>query len=133
MADIAGILKRAKTIAVVGLSPKPGRASGMVTQYLINRGYKIIPVNPVYEEIFNLKTYPSLLDIPGDITVDIVDVFRKGQDTPPIAREAVQIGASCLWLQLGILNEDSKKIALEGGLAFIQDRCIKVEHQHYLG
>jgi len=133
MANIEKILKKAKTIAVVGLSPKLGRASGMVAQYLLNRGYRVIPVNPMYEEIMGLKCYQSLTDIPGEIQIDIVDVFRKGQDTPPIALEAVKIGASCLWLQLGILSEDSKKIANDGGLAFVQDHCIKVEHQRHIG
>lgn len=129
MKNIEDILKTAKTIAMVGLSAKPGKASGVVAGYLISRGFTIIPVNPVYEEVMGLKAYRSLTDIPGDIKVDIVDVFRKGEDTPPIAREAVKIAASCLWLQLGIKNEKSKKIAKEAGLDFIQDRCIKMEHR----
>jgi predicted CoA-binding protein len=133
MDRIETILKNAKTIAVVGLSPKPERASYGVANYLISKGYTIIPVNPVYDEIMNLKSYSSLSDIPSNIKIDIVDVFRKAEDTPPLAREAVKIKAPCLWLQLGIANEESEKIALEAGIDFIQNRCIKIEHNRYIG
>jgi predicted CoA-binding protein len=132
MKTIEEILKEAKVIAVVGLSPKPGRASGTVAQYLVSRGYTIIPVNPMYDEVMGQKSYPGLLDIPGDIKVDIVDVFRKSEDTPAIAGDAVKINASCLWLQLGIANEESKQIAVEAGLDFVQDKCIKIEHRRFL-
>ncbi len=131
MADIKRILEKAKTIAIVGLSPQKGRASNGIAEYLLNQGYRIIPVNPAFEEILGQKCYPSLADIPADITIDIVDVFRKGEDTPPIARAAVKAGAACLWLQLGITNEESKEIAQAAGIAFVQDRCIKVEHSRY--
>ena len=118
---------------MVGLSPNPGRPSGQVAEYLISRGYTIIPVNPQYEEILGMKSYAPLLDIPEEIRVDIVDVFRKGEDTPPIAREAAAIHASCLWLQLGITSEESGNIAREAGLDFVQDHCIKIEHQRLIG
>lgn len=133
MKNIEEILKKAKIIAVVGLSPNPGRPSGIIAEYLISRGYTIIPVNPQYEEIMGMKSYASLLDIPEGDRVDIVDVFRKGEDTPPIAREAVEIHASCLWLQLGIISVESGNIAREAGLDFVQDKCIKIEHQRWIG
>jgi predicted CoA-binding protein len=133
MKNIEELLKKAKTIAVVGLSPNPDRPSGKIAEYLMSRGYTIIPVNPRYEEMMGMKSYASLLDIPEGVRVDIVDVFRKGEDTPPIAREAVKIHASCLWLQLGITNEESGDIAREAGLDFVQDKCIKIEHQRLIG
>jgi len=133
MDKIKNILENAKTVAVVGLSPKPERASYGVAKYLQSRGYTIIPVNPVYEEVMDLKSYPSLLDIPGNIKIDIVDVFRKPEDTPPIAREAIKIKASCLWLQLGIASEESQKIASDAGIDYIQDKCMKIEYQRYFG
>lgn len=132
MKTIEEILRNAKVIAVVGLSPKPGRASASVAQYMASKGYTIIPVNPMYEEIMGQKSYPGLLDIPKDIKVDIVDVFRKSEDTPATAREAVEINASCLWLQLDIANEESKQIATAAGLDYVEDKCIKIEHYRYL-
>ncbi len=133
MKNIEEILTKARTIAMVGLSPNPDRPSGKVAEYLVSRGYTIIPVNPMVEEVMGMKSYGSLLDIPGGVRVDIVDVFRKSEDTPPIAREAVKIHASCLWLQLGVTNEESGNIAREAGLDFVQDKCIKMEHQRRIG
>lgn len=115
-----------KTIAVVGLSPKPERASNNVSRYLMARGYTIIPVNPGHEKILGLKCYPLLKDIPAP--VDIVQVFRKAELTPPIAREAVEIGAKGLWLQLGISNKEAAEIAIAGGLHVVMDKCMKIEH-----
>lgn len=115
-----------KTIAVVGLSPKPERASNDVSRYLMAQGYTIIPVNPGHEEILGLKCYPSLKDIPAP--VDIVQVFRKAELTPPIAREAVEIGAKGLWLQLGISNKEAAEIAKAGSLHVVMDKCMKIEH-----
>lgn len=115
-----------QTIAVVGLSPNPVRPSNDVARYLLGHGYKIIPVNPGHEEILGQSSYPSLADIPGD--VDIVDVFRRPEHTPPITQEAVAIGARALWLQLGIANDESATIAEEGDLLTVMDRCLKIEH-----
>ncbi len=116
-----------KTIAVVGISPKPERPSNEVARYMLAHGYTIIPVNPGHEEILGLKCYPSLKDIP--VPVDIVNVFRKAELTPPIARAAVEIGARGLWLQLGISNEESADIAKAGNLEVVMNKCIKIEHR----
>lgn len=123
--EIKEILQASNTIAVVGLSDKPDRVSYMVSQALQKKGYRIIPVNPAAETILGEKSYASLKDIPEP--VDIVNVFRRPEHTPPIAEEAVAIGAKTLWLQLGIVNDETARIASEGGLQVIMDRCIKVE------
>lgn len=129
MDDIEKILKESKIIAMVGLSPNPTKPSFRVARFLRSKGYTVIPVNPKYREIFGLKSYPSLLDIPKDIPVDVVDVFRRSEETSRIAREAVQIKAGCLWLQLGIENEEAGQIAAQGGLKFVENHCMKIEHQ----
>jgi predicted CoA-binding protein len=123
---IKAILQKAGNIAVVGLSDKPDRTSHMVAAAMQARGYRIIPVNPnVSGTILGETCYPSLTAIPEP--VDIVNVFRRSEDTPPVAREAVEIGANVLWLQQGIISEEAAAIAAEGGLTVIMDRCIKVE------
>ncbi len=122
---ISRILKM-HTIAVVGISPKPDRPSYDVARYLLEQGYKIIPVNPVQEEILGQKCYPNLSAIPEP--VDLVDIFRRPEHCPPIAKEAVAIGAKALWLQLGIVNDDAARIASDAGLLAVMDRCIKIEH-----
>ncbi|MGO4110202.1 CoA-binding protein [Paenibacillus sp. YAF4_2] len=123
--EIKEILQASTNIAVVGLSDKPDRVSYMVSEAMQKKGYRIIPVNPAAETILGEKCYASLKDIPEP--VDIVNVFRRPEHTPPIAEEAVAIGARTLWLQLGIANDDAAKIASDGGLQVIMDRCIKVE------
>ena len=124
--DTINRILKMRTIAVVGLSPKPERASHDVARYLLSQGYKIIPVNPVQEEILGLKCYPNLSAIPEP--VDLVDVFRRPEHCPPIAEEVVTIGAKALWLQLGIANDEAARIASDGGLLVVMDRCIKIEH-----
>ncbi|GMK41621.1 CoA-binding protein [Paenibacillus sp. CCS19] len=119
------LLERSNTIAVVGLSDKPDRTSYMVAEAMQAKGYRIIPVNPNAETILGEQCYASLADIPEP--VDIVNVFRRSEHTPPVAEDAVAIGAKALWLQLGIANEEAAAIAQEGGLFFVMDRCIKVE------
>lgn len=121
------ILSEAKTVAVVGLSPKPTRDSHLVAQYLQNHGYRIIPVYPREETILGEQVYRRLEDIPEP--PDIVDVFRKSEETPAIAEAAVRIGAKLLWLQLGVENEVARSIAEAGGLSVVENQCIKVEHQ----
>lgn len=123
--EIKQILGSSKTIAVVGLSDKPDRTSYMVSKAMQDKGYRIIPVNPSADRILGEKSYASLKDIPEQ--VDLVNVFRRSEHTPPVAEEAVAIGAKTLWLQLGIVNEEAASIAERGGLQFIMDRCIKVE------
>ena len=128
---IQRVLHTAKTIAIVGLSDNELRASNFVGYYLKRHGYQMIPVNPRKTEILGQKCYPSLLDVPEP--VDIVDVFRAPDALPGIARDAVAIGASTLWCQFGVINEEGARIAEEGGLTVIMDRCLKVEHARYLG
>ncbi|MDA8207013.1 MAG: CoA-binding protein [Thermaerobacter sp.] len=130
-ARIDELLKSSRTIAVVGLSPKPERDSYRVAQYMQDHGYRIIPVYPRGETILGEKVYARLEDIPEP--VDVVDVFRKAEDTPPVAESAVRIGAKALWLQLGIENEVAEAIADAGGLEFVQNKCMKIEHQRRLG
>lgn len=123
--QIKEILSGSDTIAVVGLSDNPERVSYMVSEAMQAKGYTIIPVNPNADTILGQKSYAKLSDIP--VPVDIVNVFRRSEHTPPVAEEAVSIGAKTLWLQLGILNEEAGKLAASGGLNVIMDRCIKVE------
>ncbi len=124
-AELRSILGDARTIAVVGLSSNPLRDSFEVAQFLQAKGYRIVPVNPNETEVLGERAYPSLLDVPGDIRVDVVDVFRRAEHTPEIARQAVRIGAKVLWLQDGIVNEEARRIAEEGGLTVIMGVCIR--------
>jgi hypothetical protein len=128
---IQRVLHNSKTIAIVGLSDNELRASHFVGYYLKRHGYRVIPVNPRQTEILGQKCYPSLLDVPEP--VDIVDVFRAPDALPGIARDAVAIHADTLWCQFGVINEEGARIAEEGGLTVIMDRCLKVEHARYLG
>ncbi|MFD2333984.1 CoA-binding protein [Cohnella sp. GCM10020058] len=123
--EIKRILQETKNIAVVGLSGDPDKTSHMVSAAMQAKGYRIIPVNPKEAEILGEKCYKSLAEIPEPI--DIVNVFRRPEHTPPIAEEAVAAGAKVLWLQLGIANDEAASIAAGGGLTVIMDRCIKVE------
>ena len=128
---IQRVLREARTVAVVGLSPKVLRASHFIGFYLRRHGYQVVPVNPRAEEILGEKSYPSLKEIP--FPVDIVDVFRAPAAVPPIAEEAVAIGAKCLWLQFDVLSPEGAEVARSGGLDVIMDRCIKVEHARFMG
>src|SRR5919107_3017583 len=128
---IQRVILAAKTIAVVGLSNNPLRASYFVGYYLRRHGYRVIPVNPREPEILGEKSYASLAEIP--VPVDIVNVFRAPDALPGIARDAVAIGAGALWCQFGVINEEGARIAEEGGLTVVMDRCLKVEHARYLG
>jgi len=125
------VLHSAGTIAIVGLSKTELRASYFVGYYLKRHGYRVIPVNPREEEILGEKCYPSLRDIPEP--VDVVNVFRTPDALPAIARDAVAIGAGTLWCQFGVINEEGARIAEDGGLTVIMDRCLKVEHARYVG
>ena len=124
--ELRQLLTDATTIAMVGASSNPDKASHGIMQKLQHAGYKVIPVNPKEPEILGERAYPSLLDVPERI--DIVDVFRRAEDTPPVAREAVEVGAKALWLQLGIRSDESAKIAREGGLEYVEDLCTAVVH-----
>jgi uncharacterized protein len=120
------LLTDATTIAVVGASSNPDKASHGIMQKLQHAGYRVIPVNPRETEILGERSYPSLVDVPERI--DIVDVFRRAEDTPAIADEAVTIGAKALWLQTGIVSEDAAARAAAGGLAVVMDKCIGATH-----
>jgi len=126
-AELTKLLRSAKTIAVVGCSPNPERTSHQIASFLIEKGYKVIPVHPKAGTILGQKVYPSLADIPEP--VDIVDVFRRPEFTPPIAEAAVAISAKALWLQQGIINEDAWKTATDAGLGCVMDLCIAVMHR----
>ncbi len=131
--DRKRILDRARSVAIVGASSSPARASNFVLTYLMSSvcDYRLYPVNPRETEIKGFRTYPSLADLPE--VPDIVEVFRRPDDCPEIAREAVAIGASTLWLQLGIVSEEAARIAQEAGLDVVMNRCLKIEHARFAG
>jgi predicted CoA-binding protein len=128
---IQRVLLDAKTIAIVGLSSNPLRASYFVGFYMQRHGYRVIPVNPREAEVLGEKSYASLRELP--VPVDVVDVFRQPSALPGIARDAVAIRAKCLWCQYNVINEEGARIAEQGGLTVVMDRCIKVEHARYVG
>jgi predicted CoA-binding protein len=128
---IQRLLYASQTIAIVGLSKSDLRASYFVGYYLKRHGYRVIPVNPRETKILDETSYPSLSEVPEP--VDIVNVFRAPEALPGIARESLAIGASALWCQFGVINEEAARIATDGGLTVIMDRCLKVEHARYVG
>jgi hypothetical protein len=130
--DIRTILSSYSHIAVVGISDKPDRPSNAVTRYLIGAGYTIYPVNPSINVVLGLECWPSLSAIPEEERrlVEIVVIFRKPKDVPPVVDEAVAIGAKVVWMQLGITNEAAADKARSAGLDVVQNRCIAVEHQN---
>ncbi len=136
---IREILKRYTTVAVVGLSRNPSKASYEVAEYLQSRGYRIVPINPVADEILGEKSYGSLLELPEELkrSVEIVDLFRPSEAVPPFVEDAIKLreefGApEVIWMQLGIVNEEAAEMARGAGMTVIMDRCIKVEHQRLL-
>ena len=129
-ATIRKILRDAKTIAVVGLSPKPHRPSHQVASYLMEVGYSIIPVNPGQDTILGQTCYPNLRAIP--VPVDLVDIFRRPEEILPIEDDAIDIGARFIWMQEGIVNEEAATKAEAAGLAVIMDRCTKIDHMNLL-
>ena len=124
--DPEAILREAHTVAVVGLSNNPLKASYGVARYLQVHGYRVIPVNPNEREVLGERSYATVADIPEP--VDLVDVFRVPAATPEVARDAVRAGAKALWLQLGVTNPETRRIAEEGGLAYVEDACTKIVH-----
>ena len=131
--ELRELLRQAKVIAVVGLSANPDRPSNQVAWYLHHQGYRLFGVNPACPEpeVFGVPMVPALDQVPEPI--DIVDVFRRPEHIPGVAREAVAAGAGALWLQLGIASPEARAIAEEGGLAYVEDRCLKVDHVRLLG
>jgi predicted CoA-binding protein len=122
---IEAILSGSRTVAVVGISDKPDRPSHVVAKYLQERGYRVIPVNPFLTEVLGEKAFRSLEDIPG--RVDLVDVFRKSAEVPPIAEEAVRIGARFFWMQEGVESDRAREILDAAGIPWVMDRCVKKE------
>ena len=120
------LLKNARTVAVVGASSKSHRASYDIVRYLKEHGYTVWPVNPRETEILGLKVYPDLASLPS--APDIVDIFRKSEDIPPVVDEAVAAGAKAVWMQLGLTSEAGAETARAAGLEVVMDKCIKVEH-----
>jgi predicted CoA-binding protein len=127
--EIKDTLSKFKKVAVVGISPKEDRPSYIVASYLKSKGYRIIPVRPDGEEILGEKVYHSLLEIPKEIGVEVVDIFRRAEDVPPIVEEAVQRGAKVVWMQEGIIHKEAGQKAIKAGLKVVMDRCMKKEHQ----
>lgn len=124
-ARVDRILDNAKTVAVVGISEKPGRASHAVARFLQERGYRVVPVNPLLTEVLGEKAYPSLSEVP--VPVDLVDVFRRPEEVPPIAEAAIRAGAKLFWMQEGVVNEDARERLEAAGIPVVMDRCIMKE------
>ncbi len=133
--QLRSILLNRRSIAVVGLSAEWHRPSYFAAKYLQQHGYRIVPVNPRYAktstDILGERCYPELTDIP--FAVDMVDVFRRSEDVMPIVRQALQIGAKCLWQQIGVMNLEADAMAREAGLESVMDRCVKIEHGRLFG
>jgi predicted CoA-binding protein len=129
--DIRTILTTCHHLAVVGLSDKPERPSNGVARYLLHAGYDLYPVNPAIDSVLGLECWPSLTSIPEEKRrrIDMVVIFRKPADVPPVVDEAIAIGARVVWMQLGITNDPAARKAREAGLEVVQNRCIAVEHQ----
>lgn len=125
--DIKKLLTEARTIAVVGASPKPWRDSGAIAEYLQKKGYTVYPVNPMYPEVLGMKCYPDLASIPEKI--DIVDIFRNPDEVMPVIDEAIRVGAKSVWMQLNVVNEEAAEKAEKAGLGVVMDLCIAVEHR----
>jgi predicted CoA-binding protein len=125
------ILKQSRTIAVVGLSANWWRPSYFAAKYMQEHGYRVIPVNPQYQEVLGEKCYASLRDIPEK--VDIVDCFRRSEDIGSIATDAIAMGAKVLWMQLGVINQEAAAKARAAGLDVVMDRCVKIEHARLFG
>ena len=125
--ELRSILGDAKTIAVVGLSSNPARDSHSVAAFLQRRGYRIVPVNPNETEVLGERAYPSLLDVPEDLGIDVVDVFRRAEFTPDVARDAAERGAKVLWLQDQIVNDEAREIGEAAGMSVIMGVCIRRE------
>jgi predicted CoA-binding protein len=131
--ELRSLLGSARVIAIVGLSSRPDRPSHEVAGYLQEHGYRIVPVNPNETEVLGEPAYPSLSEIPREVSVDVVDVFRRSEETPAVAREAVKIGANVLWLQEGIVNDEAFRIASEAGLEVIMGVCIRRTRKRLMG
>ena len=131
--ELRALLGAVHTVAVVGLSSNPARPSYQVARYLQEHGYRIVPVNPNESDVLGEPAYPSLAEIPKDVGVEVVDVFRRAEETPEVARQAVAAGARVLWLQEDIVSEEAARIATEGGLDVIMGVCIRHVRARLMG
>ena len=129
--EIHALLKEARTIAVVGLSSNPERESFHVAEYMLKKGYRIIPVNPMYPEVLHQVAYPSLTAVPKGERIDIVDVFRRPEEVPAIVEEAIAVGAGALWLQAGIVNNAAAQKAAAAGMKVVQNLCLYMAHRRF--
>ena len=128
-AAIRQSLANCKTIAVVGLSPKPHRDSFRVAKYMQDHGFRIVPINPNASDVLGEKSYASLTEAAQHVRIDMVNCFRNSEDIPPIAAEAIAIGAKSLWLQIDVVNDAAAKQAKDAGLVVVQNLCLMVEHR----
>ncbi len=131
MDEVERQLTEARTVAVVGMSPRPDRPSHYVAKYLMEQGYRVIPVNPAVDEVLGLRSYPNLGSIPEK--VDLVDVFRRSSQTPPIVDEAIEIGAKFIWMQDGVSHEGAAEKARRRGVSVVMDNCMMREHMRRFG
>lgn len=129
--DRLRILSEMRSVALVGVSNNPLRSSNFVATYLVRTPYQVYPVNPNYDEVLGKKCYPTLASLPE--VPDVVDCFRKAEDLPGVVEEAIAVGAKVVWFQLGLRNDDAAQMALDAGLAVVQDRCLKIEHARFAG
>lgn len=125
------ILENSKTVASVGLSGNPNKVSHGVGLFLMNHGYQVIPVNPTTDEILGEKSYPDLSSVPQKI--DVVQIFRRPEDIPPIVDEAIEVGAKAIWMQEGIVNEEAAQKAREAGLQVVMDACMRATYRQMIG
>ncbi len=130
--DIAKLLRETKTIAVVGLSSNPSRPSYRVASYLQEQGYRIVPVNPNCRAVLGETAFPSLLQVPKGIKIDLVNIFRRSDSVLPIVEEAIQIGARGVWMQEGVIHSMAAQLAERAGLWVVMDRCLMIEHNQYV-
>ena len=134
MPTLRRLLRQSRRIAVVGVSNDWNRPSHFVAKYLVEHGYTLIPVNPKYPKVLDRPCYPDLASAHrGEGPIDLVDCFRRCADIEPIARDAIAIGARCLWMQLGVINEAAAELARAAGLEVVMDRCVKIEHARLFG
>ena len=129
--EIDALLARARTIAVVGVSAKADRDSHRVAAYLQAAGYRIVPVNPGLTEVLGERVWPDLASIPPDVAIDIVDIFRRPEEIPPIVEAAIDRGVQAVWMQLGLAHNAAAQRARQAGLVVVMDRCLKVEHARW--
>jgi uncharacterized protein len=131
--ELKEILEKNKTVAVIGMSSNPEKDAHRIPRYLMDRGYNVIPVNPGATEILGQKVYKKLSDIPSDVKIDIVDVFRPSEDVPNYVEEVLERKPSVFWLQLGIENKEAEEKVSSAGITVVYDRCMKAEHNRLFG